>query len=436
MEAVMNNMVNKKSNIFPMIIIGVLFFIFGFVTWLNGSLIPFLKIICNLNDFQALFVTFAFYFAYFVMALPMAFLLKKTGYRNGMALGLFIMSIGSLVFIPAAYSASFSIFLVALFILGTGLTILQTASNPYVVLLGPIESAAMRISIMGLINKGAGVIVPIVFTALVLSDLGDTSEAALKALSADQLQSLSNQLVMPYLYMAVTTLCLIGLVKFSHLPEIEPEVEEGANEDKSGVLQFPQAILGAIALFCYVGVEVIAGDTIGLFGSDAGVKHFASLTSYTMVFMVIGYVIGVTCIPKYLSQQKALIGSGIAGALCVVGVMTSSTESVSIAQSLWGWSGIPVVPNAITFVALMGLAHALVWPSVWPLALKGLGEYTAQASALLIMGISGGAILPLIFGKLSESSGDIQSAYWVAIPCYLFILFYALKGHKMRQWKN
>ena len=413
----------KQNNFFPMVIIGILFFIFGFVTWLNGSLIPFLKIICDLNDFQALFVTFAFYFAYFVMALPMSFLLKKTGYKNGMALGLLIMSIGSLMFIPAAYSASFNVFLLALFILGTGLTILQTASNPYVVLLGPNESAAMRISIMGLINKGAGVIVPIVFTALVLSELGDTSEAVLKALNAEQIQELSNRLVMPYLYMAITTIGLIALVKFAHLPELETEpVEDNLDETKTSILQYPQAILGSLALFCYVGVEVIAGDTIGLFGAELGVNHFATLTSYTMIFMVFGYIIGVTCIPKYLSQSNALIGSGVAGILCIVGITTSSVDSNVFADLLWGWSGIPIIPNPVFFVALMGLAHALVWPSIWPLALKGLGGFTAQASALLIMGIAGGAILPLIFGKISESSGDMQSAYWIAIPCYLFIL--------------
>jgi len=430
----MNPIEKKRNTFFPMLVIGILFFIFGFVTWLNGSLIPFLKIICDLNDFQALFVTFAFYIAYTVMALPMAFVLKKTGYRNGMAFGLLIMAAGSLIFIPAALNASYPLFLFALFVLGTGLTILQTASNPYVVLVGPIESAAMRISIMGLINKGAGVIVPIVFTALVLSDLGSTSKDELAVLSSEQIQALSERLVKPYLYMAITAFCLIALVKFAHLPEIESEQDEKTETDKTGIMQFPQAILGAMALFAYVGVEVIAGDTIGLFGSDLQVSNFASLTSYTMVFMVIGYLIGATCIPRYLSQKNALVGSGIAGSLCVVAILASSAESNSMADIIWGWSGIPVIPNPIFFVALMGLAHALVWPSVWPLALDGLGKFTAQGSALLIMGISGGAILPLVFGQISESTGDMQNAYWVAIPCYLFILFYALKGHKMRNW--
>lgn len=429
----------KNSVILPMSIIGILFFIFGFVTWLNGSLIPFLKIICDLNDFQALFVTFAFYISYTVMALPMAAVLRKTGYRDGMALGLFIMVIASLAFIPAALSANYLVFLLALFIMGAGLTILQTASNPYVVLIGPNESAAMRISIMGLINKFAGVIVPIIFTALILSDLGDTSEQALNALTAEEINELSSRLIEPYIYMAVVLSFLIGLVKFSSLPEIEPEEEEKEIIDeevvgKKSILEFPQAILGSVTLFAYVGVEVIAGDTIGLFGRDAGVTHFASLTSYTMAFMVVGYLIGVTCIPKYLSQRNALVGSGIAGVFCIIAVLTSSVDSTAISSVIWGWTGIPVIPDPVFFVASMGLAHALVWPSVWPLALKGLGQFTAQGSALLIMGISGGAILPLVFGALSDGGGNIQIAYWICIPCYLFILFYALKGHTMKSW--
>ncbi|MGS0727243.1 MFS transporter, partial [Shewanella sp. 0m-11] len=234
MTATTQAQVSPKSSLLPMTIIGVLFFIFGFVTWLNGSLIPFLKIICELNEFQALFVTFAFYIAYTVMALPMSSILKKTGYKNGMAIGLAIMVVGSLLFIPAAQSANFILFLGALFVLGTGLTILQTASNPYVVHIGPKESAAMRISIMGLINKGAGVIVPILFTALVLSGFENFTADHLAALSeADrlaQINELSSRLVMPYIYMAIALTFLIGLVKFSSLPELEFEVADDHQE--------------------------------------------------------------------------------------------------------------------------------------------------------------------------------------------------------------
>lgn len=434
----MNTAVNTqgpRSTVLPMTIIGILFFIFGFVTWLNGSLMPFLKVICDLNDFQTFFVTFAFYIAYVVMALPMAFVLQKTGYRNGMAIGLGIMAIGSLLFIPAAFSANFLVFLVALFVLGTGLTILQTASNPYVVLIGPKESAAMRISIMGIINKSAGVIVPIVFTAVVLSGLGDTSEAAMKALSTEEIQALSEKLVMPYIYMAVALVFLIGLVKFSGLPEVDSEEDKNEETgDKANITQFPQIILGTVALFAYVGLEVIAGDSIGVFGGNLEVANFSQLTSYTMVCMVLGYIIGVTCIPKFISQQQALIGSAIAGSLCILGVVMSDPASSGIANILFGWTGIATVPNPVMFVALMGLAHALVWPAIWPLALDGLGKYTAQGSALLIMGIAGGAIIPMIFGAIAEGGGNMQSAYWVCLPLYLFILYYALSGHKKRSW--
>ena len=426
---------DEPNSVVAMMIIGLLFFIFGFVTWLNGSLIPFLKIICDLNDFQALFVTFSFYISYTVMALPMAGLLKITGYRNGIVIGLIIMACGSLLFIPAALYGNYAMFLVALFVLGTGLTILQTASNPYVVFIGPIESAAMRISIMGVINKFAGVVVPLVFAALILSDLGDTSKLATSQLSADEISALSARLILPYMYMAGALLFLIGLVYFSKLPSInDNSLPTDPDDTRSSIFEYPQIILGALALFTYVGVEVIAGDTIGLYGSKLNVSNFASLTSYTMVFMLIGYFIGILTIPKYVSQTQALMGSAIAGCLCIIGVTLSSESSSGFSELLWGWSAVPTLPDPIFFIALMGTANALVWPAIWPIALNGLGRHTALGSALLIMSISGGAIIPLIFGKISSDLGNIQPAYWIGIPCYLFVLFYALKGHKMRSW--
>jgi glucose/galactose transporter len=422
---------NKQSTLLPMIIIGVLFFLFGFVTWLNGSLIPFLKIICDLNEFEALWVTFAFYIAYTVMAFPMSFILNKVGYKNGMAFGLFIMIIGSLLFIPASLSAEFWIFLLALFILGTGLTILQTASNPYVVHIGDIKSAARRISIMGLINKIAGVLVPLLFTSLIL---GDFSGFSSQSLNKEDISVLSHRLIQPYIIMAIVLSGLIALVKFSSLPELSIKSEEESN--KNTIFAFPRVVLGAIALFAYVGVEVIAGDTIGLYGQQLGLNHFTAFTSFTMFFMVLGYIIGVLFIPKYLSQEKALILSALAGIIMVFGVIFSSTEEFDISSFLWGWSGIYLIPNSVVFVALMGLAHALVWPTIWPLALKNLGQYTAQGSALLIMGIAGGAILPLLFGKLAHYMGNMQIAYSIAIIAYLYILFYALKGHKLQSWSK
>lgn len=435
------NKVQGRSTVLPMLIIGTLFFVFGFVTWLNGSLIPFLKIVCDLNEFQALLVTFAFYIAYVVMAIPMSMVLNRIGYKNGMVAGLGIMAVGAVLFIPAAQSSYYVLFLIALFTLGTGLTILQTASNPYIVCIGPRESAAMRISCMGLVNKGAGIVVPVVFTALILTGMDQFTPEALAALTAEEKASriaeLSNRLVQPYIYMTAALVALMAFVKFSPLPE--PDLEEAMVGDvktqpQTSVLQFPQLVLGVVALFFYVGVEVIAGDTIGLYGQNLQVANFGTLTSYTMAFMVLGYLVGVSCIPKYLSQARALQGSAIFGLLFTLGVMFGSSDSQAIAQLLFGWTGIPTVPDTVLYLAMLGFANALVWPAVWPLALDGLGKFTATASALLIMGIAGGALLPLVYGYFAHSSGDSQLAYWVMLPCYAFILFYAFKGHKIRQW--
>lgn len=424
----------------PMLILAVLFFLFGFVTWLNGALIPFLQIVCQLNEFQALLVTFVFYIAYTVMAIPMSFLLNYLGYKKGMLAGLLIMAFGALLFIPAAKIAAYPLFLLALFMLGTGLTILQTATNPYLVCIGPRDSAAMRISIMGLVNKAAGIVVPMVFATLVLTNIEQYSADALALLPAAeqqvQLAELSNRLVLPYIYMTVMLLLLSVFIWFAPLPELPDQQNDRGIELRAvkAVLAYPQLVLGVLALFCYVGVEVIAGDTIGLYGKQLGVTHFGVLTSYTMGFMVLGYLLGVLLIPRYLSQGRALQLSAVAGVLLSLGVLFGATESQQLSAWLFGWLGIPLVPDSVVFVALLGLANALVWPAVWPLALEGLGKLTATGSALLIMGIAGGAVLPLSYGYLAEQSGNSQGAYWILIPAYLYILFYAMKGHKLRRW--
>ncbi|WP_426359299.1 sugar MFS transporter [Pseudocolwellia sp. HL-MZ19] len=427
----------KHRTFLPMLIIGILFFVFGFVTWLNGALIPFLQIVCDLSEIEAIFVASAFYIAFVLMALPMAWVLDKTGYKHAMVLGLIIMAVGSLLFIPAAYSKEFSIFLIAQFIVGTGLTILQTASNPYIVKIGPKETAAVRISIMGLLNKGAGFVAPIVFTALVLGDLSGVSAKSIAALPElerfAKIDQLASGLVQPYIGLAIALAVLAFSLKLSALPELNLESEQEADNDSKSVFQFPQLILGVITLFFYVGVEVIAGDTIGLFGSQLGVANATSLTSYTMAFMVVGYLAGLAFIPRFINQSQALLCSSILGIILCLSVVYSSHDNTAISSIFWGWSGLPLLPNTVAFVALLGFANALVWPAVWPLALDGLGKHTAKASALLIMGIAGGAVIPVIYGQISEYLGP-QDAYWLLIPCYLFILFYALKGHKIRKW--
>lgn len=431
---------SSREVVVAMLFIGLLFFILGFATWLNGSLIPFLKIVCDLNNFQALWVTFAFYIAYTVMALPAAAVLGRIGYKNGMTVGLGVMAAGALLFIPAARSTYYSLFLLALFTLATGMTLMQTAINPYIVCIGSRDSAAMRISIMGLFNKGAGVVVPLVFSSLVLSGMSGFSDTALAALDAAGREALrgelSARLVFPYAVMAAGLLLIMVLVHFSPLRDIAVQADPGGGEaERFGVLRFPQLVLGALALFAYVGVEVIAGDTIGLYGRSLDVAHYGVLTSYTMGFMVLGYLVGVAAIPRYLSQKSALLLSALAGILFTAGVIFGSPSSGALSQVLLGWLGVPGVPDTVMFLALLGFANALVWPAIWPLALHGLGKYTASGSALLIMGIAGGALLPMLYGRVSDA-GDSQSAYWVMLPCYALILFYAVKGHKMASWRR
>jgi len=441
-------MINEKakSNLGPLAIIGALFFIFGFVTWQNGALVPYLQMVLQLTETEALLIAVTFYFAFTLVALPSASLLEKIGYKNGIVVGLLVLVLGFLIYIPAAQSKLFWLFLIAQFVIGSGLTLLQTAANPYVVKIGPIESAAVRIMFMGLMNKGAGVIVPIVFTAIVLGDFSGVTAASLAAMpEAERLQTidgLASGLVNPHIGMAIIFIFLAGIMKKTSLPELDlAHDEEGQDathdangKDKTSIMQFPSLILGALTIFVYVGAEVIAGDTIGLFASNLGVANATTLTSYTMAFMLIGYALGIVLIPRVMSQEFALKASAVTGLIFSLLVVFSDTSSISVSEVLWGWSGIPTLPNTITFIALLGFSNAIVWPAVWPLALEGLGKFTSKGSALLIMGISGGALLPLVYGLLSESING-QSAYWMMIPIYSFILFYAVKGHKIKNWK-
>jgi len=443
MESVQRLNSLDRTNKIPLMIIGGLFFIFGFVTWQNGALIPYLQMVCQLSETEALLVTFSFYFAYTAMALPSASLIERFGYKNSMSLGLMCLVGGFFIYIPAAISQEFSIFLLAQFVIGSGMTLLQTAANPYIVKIGPIDSAAVRIMFMGLMNKGAGVIAPLAFTAIVIGDFAGVSAVTLEAMTdvdkTATINALSDGLIYPYIGMAIIFTILAKLLQKSPLPEISLEDNDGQNiadnspESKSSILQFPSLILGALTLFFYVGAEVIAGDTIGLFASNLGVVNATSLTSFTMAFMLIGYALGIALIPHLVSQKTALIASAVSGFIFSLCVVFSDSQSFIISEVLWGWANIATLPDTITFIALLGFSNALVWPAIWPLALDGLGKFTSRGSAVLIMGISGGAILPLVYGVLSDAING-QSAYWIMIPIYLFILFYAVKGHKIKAW--
>ncbi len=435
----------RGSYMLPMIIISSLFFIFGFVTWLNSILIPYLKIACQLSDTEAFFVTSAFYIAYTIMALPSAWVLNKTGLKNGMMVGLWVMAVGTAFFIPAALMRTYGIFLLGLFIMGTGLAILQTASNPYVTIMGPRESAAKRISILGICNKVAGAIAPLILAYYILSD-GDAFVAGLETMNqaakTAALDDLAKRVINPYIVMTII-LFIMGIgVRLSGLPELEaePEDEETAKNlsGKTSIWQFPHLILGVMALFFYVGVEVIAGDTIIRYGQSLDVplnsaKYFASLV---MFGMVIGYVIGIIFIPKYLDQRKALQGSAVLGIIFSLLAIFVPADWVITFNFIDVTTFTPIVltmPYTVLFVALFGLSNALVWPAIWPLAIHNLGSFLKTGSALLIMAISGGAILPQLWGAFSDTIGS-QNAYWLATLAYIVILFYAIRGYKVKTW--
>ena len=432
----------QKNNTTAIVIIASLFFIFGFVTWINGALIPFMKTINELTDAQSYLVASASYISFVVMALPASYILNKIGYKKGMSLGLIIMGIGALIFIPAAEARTYWVFLTGIFIQGVGMTILQTAANPYITILGPIESGAKRIAIMGIANKTAGALGSLIFGALLLSGIDETKEKLSGATLEEKntlLDAMADSVFMPYLIMALVLFILGVLIRKAPLPQVEASetevIEEGKTAKKS-IFQFPNLWLGVIALFVYVGAEVIAGDTIIAYGISLGftgeeAKYF---TTYTLLAMVATYAVGVFLIPKYLKQKTALIASALLGIIFSFCIL-NTTGFVSI-----------------LFVAALGIANALVWPAIWPLTLEGLGKFTKTGSALLIMAISGGAIIPPLYGRIVDANkqelitNGVQEidalaiastdSYWILIPCYVIILMFAVWGHKIKSWSK
>ena len=397
-----------RSYIGPLLIIGALFFVFGFVTWVNSVLIAFFKQAFNLSTVGSNLVAFAFFISYTLMAIPSSALLKRTGFKNGMSMGLLVMAVGTIIFVPAARALSYPLFLVGLFLIGIGLTVLQTASNPYATILGPRESAAQRISFLGVANKLAGILSQFIFGGLLLTGANAVSGTATL-----------EKVVTPYLILTGVLVVLAGLIRFSNLPEVSEEQDDvpaGATA-RSSVWQFPNLVLGVLALFCYVGAEVIAGDTIINYGRAIGFTNDESkyFTTYTLYGLLAGYVLGIIAIPRFISQQMALrAGSILAIVLTVGAILTTGFAS-------------------ILCVALLGFAISPMWPAVWPLALNRLGKFTKIGSALLIMGISGGALLPLLHGYLTDTVSP-KMAYALLLPLFGYILYYAVAGHKKTDW--
>ena len=409
-----------RGGLNPVIIIGALFFIFGFVTWLNGPLITFVKLAFDLDDVNAFLVPMAFYLSYFFLALPASWILRQTGMKRGMALGLFVMAIGALVFGQFATMRIYPGALTGLFVIGAGLSLLQTASNPYISILGPIDAAAQRIAVMGICNKTAGILAPLLLGTLVLRGIGDFA-GRVAAADAEGKQELLNQFAaqihLPYLVMAGILALLAVWILRSSLPEISAaEANAGAAESGGGrsIFAFPHLWLGVLCLFVYVGVEVMAGDAIGTYGQSfhLPLDETKFFTSFTLAAMLVGYVVGFVVIPRFMSQERYLALSAALGALLAVGAyLTQGYASVA-------------------FVAALGFANAMMWPAIFPLAIRGLGRFTELGSAFLIMGIAGGAIIPQLFAHLKVQH-DFQAVFLaLMLPCYLYILYYAVRGYR------
>ncbi len=424
----------QRETIVSIGIIGVLFFMFGFVSWVNAILIPYFKIACELTNFQSYLVTFAFYISYLVISMPSSYLLKNKGFKNGIMIGFFIMAFGAFMFIPAALTRTYEVFLVGLFSLGAGLAILQTAANPYVTILGPKERAAQRISIMGICNKAAGILAPLIFATVVLratdSDLFKNLETMDVVQRSQELDVFIRRVIAPYTVLGFILIGLGLLVRFSPLPEIDTEHEDAdvaaANSTKNSIFQFPHLILGAVAIFLHVGTQIISIDTIiGYAGSmNIDLLEAKVFPSYTLFLTIVGYLCGIVLIPKVMSQVTALRVCTVLGLLLSLGIVYLSGDITLLGHK---------ADISIWFIVLLGFANSLVWAGIWPLALSDLGRFTKQGGALLIMGLCGNAIMPMIYGHYADVF-DLKAAYWVLVPCYLYLIFYAVKGYKIRKW--
>ena len=428
---------SKSSYLASLFMCGCLYFIFGFVSWVNSILIPYFKVACDLhNEVLGYLVAFAFYIAYLVMSIPASIMLNKIGFKRGVEYGLWVMAMGALLFVPAAMTRTYALFLAGLFSFGIGLAILQTAANPFVTIIGPIESAARRISIMGVCNKFAGIVSPLIFSALVIREADKATMALVKSgelvgpAKEQALDEMILNVIPPYLCLAVL-LFVFGFVFYkSSIPDIDPKslnkAEEGAGSERKSIFAYPYLILGALAMFCHVGSQVISVDTSIRYAESMGVTldEAKILPSLTLACILIGYLCGIVLIPKYLKQQKALLICTISGlvlSLCVI-FTSGSVELFGMQTDISLW-----------FLILLGLPNSLIFAGIWPLAIRNLGKYTNLGSSFLVMGLCGNAFLPLMYGLVADNF-DLRMGYWVLVPCFVYLIFYASVGHSIEHW--
>jgi fucose permease len=409
----------KKGNtlVVPMVIIGILYFVIGFGVGISGFLTPFLKDALHLTVTQSYLVPVAVFSAFIVFGVPAGWVVGKAGYKRSIVLSLLIIGLGMILFVPSAGMKSFVTFLLALFIVGIGKTLLQASVNPYVTVVGPAEGTVMRMCLMGILNKLAWWVCP-VFLGIFL----DLNHVEL------------SQMSLPF-YLVTGILVLLGVFTyFSPLPEVKAPGEDepgtdgpgGIVTEKQGIFGIPHLYLGVVALFFYIGVEVLPMASVIDFAKvvyGEGVTNLEGFSKYVPIGMFIGYVFGVFMVPKVLTHTRALAlfsVIGIVSSLCVI-----------------------LLPGriAIYCLAAIGFANSIMWGAIWQLALAGLGRYTKKGASFLVMSLVGAAVFPFVFGYLIDViktteipvAGDYQNAYWIFIPAYLFILYYGTFGYKIRR---
>ena len=412
----MSNLDSRKSTlVIPLMIIGVVFFMIGFGVGISGFLTPALRSAFNLTTGQSYLVTGAIFSAFVIFGRPTGWVIKKIGYRKAMTIAFFIMALGMLLFVPSSKAVSFPLFLVALFVGGIGNTLLQGAVNPYITIVGPVETAAVRMSLMGIMNKLAWWMAP-VFLGIFI-DLKDVQVA---------------DIILPF-YIVTGIMFILGVfMYFAPLPEVKAAGEDDDDDaaessyaaGKTSIKQFPHLLLGVVALFFYVGIETLPMASIIDFARTTfgDVDNLQSYAKFVTLGLVAGYVFGVIAIPRFISQTRALISFAVLGIISTLLLI--------------------YLPANYAFFALLlaSFSNSLMWPAIWPLAMKDLGKFTKVGASLLVMAIVGGAVIPYIFGtivdavKITEEAlvGDYQTAYWVMVPCYIFILYFAISGHKVR----
>jgi FHS family L-fucose permease-like MFS transporter len=444
----------------PMVLMTTLFFLFGAVTNFNDVLMPYLKDVCQLTDLQSSAVQSAFFGAYFLMSLPAGWVLKKLGYQRGIVVGLLVMAVGAMLFIPAADSRAFGLFLTALATLGAGITLLQVAANPYVSILGPARGAAARVSIVGVANNFGGALSPLV-GGLVLFGGSVALKARLAALPLAERLAEESQLVKgPYIGLAVFLVLLAALFFFLvKLPDIEGIPEEAAEEarpmaaGRTSALSFPHLVLGVGAIFVYVGVEVGLGSFLIRYGESQGIRQLSAFTqslvqglnvatNYALVLFgkepsPIDTTVGFTKAVGAVLVSSYWFGSLVGRVVGIPLLLRFHNRVLLVAVcaagvALVGASILSTGETALWLIVLCGLMNSIMWPVIFPLAITGLGPFTKQGSSYLIMAIVGGALIPPLMGWLATHGGGLRVAFVVPALCYLYLLFYAISGYRVR----